>query len=938
MNIATWLRKLGLEAYQPTFRNDHTDVNVPKALNGAELKAKPNAIAALKSHPATPRAAVVSPSNRLSRLAPTRRNGAELQPLTLFRRPVDGPKADRLTPLLGREEELRRLLRCWRLAVAGEGQVVLLSGQAGIGKSRIIRELSGRLGGQPCAPLCHVCSPEHAESPLRPVIGRLERAAGSIVGERAADRLIKLEALLGKGTGRPDKTTPLIADLVGIGASQGDPHRDLTPRRRRQRTFEILLEQLEALARRQTVLAIYEDLPWADPSTLELLDMIVDRIQELPVLAVMTFRPEFATPWNGHAHAVQLRLPRLDHGDCRAIIGHLTGGESLAEDVIEQIIAMTDGVPLLVEEITKAVLDTGSIADQAEEREMTDAVPSTAIPPALCESLMARLDRLPQVKEVAQIGAVIGREFSHGMLAAIAGWPEDQLQYALDQLVASTLVARYGEPPDAVYSFKHALIRDAAYQSLPEGLRQSLHGSVALVLEERFPYLAAGEPERLAHHYTAAGLLDPAVAYWLRAGKRAAARAADLEAVAHLSKGLALLDGVPEHTLQRVDLLVALGRVLTDARGHAAPEVEQAFGLARRLCRKAGAAPRLSSSARRLFPAVRSLWDHYNTRADLDTARELAGQCQKLAADAHDPSLLSEAHFCLGVSSLLVGELAEARERLTRSIVLHDGKRQRDLPHGPEPRIVALSHLAQASWLCGFPDQAARTSQEAVEMARAAGHPFSLAYALLCASWLSQLRRDAEATRALAADAIVRSTEEGFPAFLAMATMLRGWASGQGALGQAAPEMREALEDYRASGAEIARPYLLALLAEAHAAAGQAEDALAALAEGTEVSGATGERWYEGELRRQEGALLLGQSIVNRRSASACFCQAIAVANRQGSKSLEVRAAVSLARLWSDLGRRSQACDVLAPVYGWFTEGFDTADLKDAKQLLDDLR
>jgi predicted ATPase len=955
MNIVTWLRKLGLEAYQPTVRNNHTDFDVSKRLNGAELKepglifledrtASLNAIPVQKGRPAkAPRAAERSPSNRLKRLDPSRPNGAKLRPLTLVRRSVKGPNPDRLTPFRGREEELRRLLRAWRLAAAGEGQVVLLSGEAGIGKSRIVRELSERLKGQRCTPLSHFCSPEHAESPLRAMIGLLERAAGSMPCDGPQARLVKLKALLAEGDDRPDEATHLIADLIGIGHTEGNSHLDLTPRRRRQRILEMLLEQFKALARRQTVLAVCEDLQWADPSTLELLDMMADRIQELPVLVVMTFRPEFAASWDRCAHAARLRLSPLDHGDCRAIIDHLSGGEPLAEDVTEEIIAMAEGVPLLIEEVTEAVLHTGSIAEQADQRSFADAVRSTAIPPIVHKSLMARLDALPHAKEVAQIGAVIGREFSHATLATIAGWPEDQLQHALDRLVASTIVFRYGTPPDAVYAFKHALIREAAYQSLPEGLRRSLHGSVALVLEERFPDLAAAEPERLANHYTAAGLLEPAVAYWLRAGQRAAARAAGSEAVAHLSKGLVVLDGLPdapEHTLRRVDLLVALGRVLTVAKGHAAPEVEQAFGLAQTLCRKAGRSSRFSASTRRLFPAVRSLWDHYNTRANLDTARELAGQCQRLAADTQDPRLLSEAHFCLGVSSLLAGELAEARERLTRSIVLHDVKRQGHPPLDPEPRIVGLSHLAQASWLRGFPDQAVRASQEAVEMARAAGHPFSLAYALLFASWVAQFRRDAEATGALAADARACAAEEGFPSFLAMATILRGWASSREAQEQApaATEMQEGLEHYRASGAEIARPYLLALLAEVHAAAGGAEHALAALAEGIEVAGATGERWYEAELRRREGALLLGQSIVNRRSASARFCQAIAVADQQGSKSLELRAAVSLARLWSDVGRRTQAHDLLAPICGWFTEGFDTADLKEAKQLLDELR
>jgi predicted ATPase len=383
-----------------------------------------------------------------------------------------------------------------------------------------------------------------------------------------------------------------------------------------------------------------------------------------------------------------------------------------------------------------------------------------------------------------------------------------------------------------------------------------------------------------------------------------------------------------------VELLAALARVLTVTKGNAAPEAKQAYDLARTLCRSAGEGPEL-------FPVLRGMWDYYNTRGEIEAACELAAQCHELAAGAPDPGLLTEARFCLGVSSLFTGELAEARERLSLG-VMHREEGTRTVLPGAErtPRIIALTHLAQVLWLCGFPEQAARASQEAVEAARAEGHPFSLPYALLGSSWVSQFLRDADGTRALAADAVMAATEEGLPAFLAMATILREWTSLEGEAADraaAAAAMRRALEDYQATGVEIARPYLLALLAEIHQAAADTEAALAALAEAAKTARSTGECWYEAEIRRREGELLLRQSVTNRRLASACFCQAIAVAQQQGNRSLELRATMSLARLWSDLGRRAQARDLLAPAYEWFKEGLDTPDLQDARALIDEL-
>ena len=787
------------------------------------------------------------------------------------------PEQHQPTPLVGRAHELRRLLDAWRLAAAGRGQVVLLSGDAGTGKSRMVRELCELCAGNPHTALRHRCSPEHAFSPLHPVIGPQQEVAGLA------------EAELGR---------------------------------------------IERLAQQQIVLAVYEDLQWADASTLEFLDRVVDRVPSLPVLALMTFRPEFEAAWHGHPHTVPLALTSLGRSPCQAMIKYLAGGRTLAEPVVEHVIARSGGVPLLVEELTKSALEA---TDGIDQDESADATPAVMIPSTLAEGLIARLGPASDAMAVAQAGAVIGCEFAHELLAAVVDWPEDQLQSALDEVVASELVSRHGPARDASYAFKHALIRDAAYQSVAEPRRRNLHGTIARILEARRPDVAADTPEILAQHYAAAGLAEPAVAWWLRAGERASDRRAQAEAIAMLGRGLELLDGLPaarEPAAQRAELLAALAQALTLAKGLAAPEVARACDVARSICQNAGESPRL-------FPAVRSLWEYYNTRGDFEAACELAGQCQKLAAGAQEPSLVTEADFCLGVSSLFVGRLAEARARLNRSVSF-EARYRRDLAPSEmrDPRIIALVHLAQALWLSGYPDQAVRVSKEAVEKARAKGHPFTLTYALLGASWVSQFRREFDATRALAVDAVTCATEEGLPAFLAMASILRDWTSVESEAAErtaAAAAVRTALDDYRAAGVEIARPYLLGLLAEVHGALFETEPALDVLDEAAKVVHATGEHWYEPEILRREGELLLRQSVTNRRVASARFCQASAVAQQQGSKSLQLRAAVSLARLWADVGRRSQARDLLAPIYGWFKEGFDTADLKDAIALLDEL-
>ena len=478
-----------------------------------------------------------------------------------------------LTDLIDREDELDFLLERQRLAWRGEGQIVLISGEPGIGKSRLAAALADHIAGEPHSRLRYQCSPYHINSALRPFIAQLERAAGFKADDPPEQRLDKLEAVLAMGASRIEAVAPLFAALLSIPFGERYPSLALSPTQQRRRTLSALLDQFEGLARRQPILLSFEDAQWADATSLELLDLTVERVRQLPVLALFTFRPEFEPPWVGLPNVGTLTLGRLDRSDVESMVARVIRGRVLPVEVMKQIVTKTDGNPLFVEELTKTVLEAGILVEDAKGYRLDGPLPPLAIPETLQDSLMARLDRLAPVREIAQIGAAIGREFSYLLVRALVGRDETALKHGLAQLEQAGLLFRRGVTPDAAYSFKHALVRDAAYESLLKSRRQQLHGQIARALEEKFADIVTSQPEIVAHHFTAAGLVDPGIDYWLRAGNLALSRSANAEAVKHLRQGIELTRSLapsPERVRKELDFYLALGPAMAATEGDAA--------------------------------------------------------------------------------------------------------------------------------------------------------------------------------------------------------------------------------------------------------------------------------------------------------------------------------------------------------------------------------
>jgi class 3 adenylate cyclase/predicted ATPase len=842
-----------------------------------------------------------------------------------------------LTPLVGREQEVGLLLERWAQVKEGLGQVVLLSGEAGIGKSRLVQVLTEQVATEPQAWLtpCQ-CSPYYQNTALYPMIDLLERVALRFEREEApAQKLSKLEGFLVQYGLPLTEAVPLFAALLSLPLPAEYAPLMMSPEQQKQRTLQALLTILLRIATQQPVLFVMEDLHWMDPSTLEFLTLLVDQGPTARILALFTCRPDFSPPWTGRAHLTQITLNRLPRRQAAELTGRVAHGKALPPEVVAQVVAKTDGVPLFVEELTKMLLESGLLQEREERYALAGSLPPLAIPTTLHDSLMARLDRLATVKALAQLGATLGREFAYELLQAVSPWDEGTLQQGLHQLVAAEFLYQQGLPPQATYRFKHALIQDAAYQSLLKSTRQQYHQRIAEVLEGRFPEVAATQPELLAHHCTEAGLSAQAIAYWQRAGEHARDRSAPLEAIRHCTTGVALLQTLPEtpaRTQQALSLYLALGAALQMAQGFAAPEVERAYTQAYALCQQVGETPAL-------VPVLLGLWRFYLNRPQLRTARQLGDTLLRLAQRADDRALAVVAHYTLGATWFYLGALPAARTHLEEAIARYTPDQRRALAFrmGSDPGVGCRVHAAMTLWLLGYPAQALARLHEALALAHELAHPYSLAQARVHAAYVSQYRRDVPAVHEHAEAAVALATAQGFSLWAALGTSVRGWAlalQGHGEEGIA--QVRQGLAAWRATGAALLVPYLCTVLADIPAHLGHTVDVLEALAEAHTLVEQQEERWWEAEVARLRGVVLLRQPGTPQEEAEAWLQRALDVARRQQAKSLELRAAMSLSRLWQQ-GKRQEAYDLLAPIYHWFTEGFDTADLQEAKALLEAL-
>jgi class 3 adenylate cyclase/predicted ATPase len=838
------------------------------------------------------------------------------------------------TPLVGRDEEMALLVRRWEQAKAGEGQIVLVCGEPGIGKSRLAQTLVERLAGEPHIRLRFFCSPHHQDSALYPVIAHLERAANFRREDTTEQQLDKLEALLAQGTNDVSAVAPLLADLLAVTTGKRYPPLNLTPQKRKEKTLAALTAQVEGLSAREPVLMVYEDVHWSDPTTRESLDLLVDRLSGRRVLAIMTFRPEFSPPWIGRSNVTMLTLNRLAPRQRAQVIAHVIGGKALPKEISNQIIERTDGVPLFIEELTKSVVENGLVKDTGDSYVGTGPAAPLAIPNTLHASLLARLDRLAPTREVAQIGAALGRSFSHELISAVAQMPQHRLDETLQQLVVAELIFRRGTPPDAEYTFKHALVQDAAYSTLLRSRRQQLHGQIAATLESHFPEVVATEPEILARHCTEAGLEQKAVNYWLKAGQQAIARSTMSEAVAQLRKGLALLSKLPVGSARlelELNLQIELGHAFVAMLGYGAQEPGEAFARARELCQQLGEPPQLGQVlyGQLVFQFV---------SGELVQAESLAGEFRRLAEVRKDRNWTHASFHMSAVLSCVRGKLTDAHEYFENAISLWDPAIRTFIPSPEDPYVSVRVYFYRALLCLGYLDQARLRREEALAEARRLS-PFNLAYALYQACighWALGGMGSVSLTLQAAEEIVAISSEHGFPLWSAVGMTIRGWCVGAGGQPTEGIELLlEGIAGIRAVGCKVMVPFYLTTLAEICGIARKPEEGLKRLDEAAQLIERTEERWPEAEVHRQRGMLLL--SLREHPAAEASFQQALTVARRQSAKFWELRAAMSMARLWRDQGKRDEARDLLAPVYGWFSEGFDTRDLMDAKALLEEL-
>jgi class 3 adenylate cyclase/tetratricopeptide (TPR) repeat protein len=842
-----------------------------------------------------------------------------------------------LTPLIGREREIRMLVEQWRRTQEGSrGHIVLVGGEAGIGKSRTVAVLREQLqaAGAP-AVLLH-CSPFGVHSAFDPIVAALERALGSGRDESAEVRLDRLETYLTGEYGRPLADVPLIASILSLPADERFGVPMLAPEERKREMIRALVELIEAMVRSGRTLVIVEDVHWADPSTLEALDVLIARADSLPLLVVLTHRPEFEPYWAEGPSVSKLNLTRLTRPESEALVLAVSGGRPLPDGLLEQILETTDGMPLFVEELTKSLLEAGALRIESGRYVFAAAAHDVAVPDTLRDSLMARLDRLGPAKEIAEIGAVIGREFPVELLAAVSTLPEAELEQQIARLGTSGLTFQHGSPPRAVITFKHALVRDVAYESLLHSQRAELHGAIARALEERWPETVATAPEALARHYTAAGEDEVAVGLWKRAGEIALERFALAEAVAHLSAGLSLVERLPpgpERDRRELELRTLLGPPLVAVRGWADPDVsellEPAFSLARSL-----------DQHESYLPVLNGLWVHFMSAGRHALAMEWAGELLAAGAGTGDDDLVLSGHRAAMTSTFWLGNLADSKTHGEAIVATYDAERHRQIAAqtNNDPLTINGVYRSQALWMLGYPDQAAALCDEKDESARHRGHPFDLCFALTVGALVYDYRRDPDRLLERAEEAERLGRAHRLPLMSEMmASIVKGIAWLRA--GQVAPsisQLEEALARLLATGHKAWVPYVRAVLAEAVARHGDLDGGLQRIQASLDQIRVQQERVHLAEVLRLQAWMLWQQRRLGEAQDS--LRAAIDVAREQGTRSWELRAATTLASLLEEQGDAPTAAAILAPIHDSFEEGLTTPDLIDATTLRQRLR
>jgi predicted ATPase/class 3 adenylate cyclase len=847
-----------------------------------------------------------------------------------------------LTALVGREEEIGILLRRWSKAKSGQGQVVLLSGEPGIGKSRLTAVLRERLAAEQHMQLRYYCSPQHTNSALYPIIERVQRVVGLTLDEAPQAKLDKLDAILAQ-TSTTSEDASLIAEMLCLPNDGRYPNFDLTPEQRRGRTLEALTAQIISLTRRQPGLIVLEDAHWSDPTTLEMVGRVVNRIVNLRALLIVTYRPEFKPPWIGQPHVSTLTINRLTRPETSAMIERVAGNTLIPPNIRQNIIERTDGIPLFVEEMTKAVVEEnnqrsaelpeGENPDSIERKVSVVAASALTVPASLHASLTARLDHLGPAKEIAQIGSVIGREFSYALLAAVARKSEAELQLSLDHLVAAGLLFRQGQPPHAKYLFKHALVQNAAYGTLLRDPTRALHAQIADVYERQFQDLVEARPELLADHLARAGFAERAIGFYLKAARAATGKGAVAEAVAQLHRGLALLGKIANADVRQrheIELQITLGNALMASRGFSSAETDAAFRRAAELCR---AADDKAQSVRVLWGQFTGHFAGGRQRAALAVAKELLALSESLG-DAGGQQM---GHASVGACQLHMGSFEDARIPFERALAADSGREhERSFRYGLSGRVVAMAYGSFNLLLLGFPDRAQRLAERSVEEAQASSHPPSLCLAHSIAGRVCYLRGEDEGLAEHAAMVVRLADEQGLALWQALGSIYTGWSLGEsGAAREAINLMRAGIATYRSTGGGLCLSLYYLSLASVEARLENYREALRFLDEAQTAIEAGEERFVLAEIYRLAGEIALKPPESDAAKAAMHFQRALAIAREQRARSWELRAAMSLARLWHDQDRQDEARDLLAPIYSWYSEGFDTPDLKAASSLLD---